>query len=240
MSQLPIKWDRILLKIGGESLADKNNYGISSSRVRLIAEEINEVKDLGVKIGIMVGGGNIFRGGIASREGMDRTTADYMGMLATILNALALQDTLERIGVFTRVQTAIEMQEIAEPYIRRRALRHLEKGRVVIFAGGTGNPYFTTDTAAALRALEIEADVILKATKVEGVYSSDPFKDKKAEKFDEIGYVEVLNRRLKVMDATAISLCMDNRLPIIVFNLQKRGNIKRIVLGEKVGTIIKD
>jgi len=177
---------------------------------------------------------------MASREGMDRTTADYMGMLATILNALALQDTLERIGVFTRVQTAIEMQEIAEPYIRRRALRHLEKGRVVIFAGGTGNPYFTTDTAAALRALEIEADVILKATKVEGVYSSDPFKDKKAEKFDEIGYVEVLNRRLKIMDATAISLCMDNRLPIIIFNLQKRGNIKRIVLGEKVGTIIKD
>ena len=169
MSQLPIKWDKILLKIGGESLADKNNYGISSSRVRLIAEEISGVKDLGVKIGIMVGGGNIFRGGIASGEGMDRTTADYMGMLATILNALALQDTLERIGVFTRVQTAIEMQEIAEPYIRRRALRHLEKDRVVIFAGGTGNPYFTTDTAAALRALEIEADVILKATKVEGV-----------------------------------------------------------------------
>ncbi len=240
MSQLPIKWDRILLKIGGESLAEKANYGISSSRVRLIAEEISEVKDLGVKIGIMVGGGNIFRGEMASREGMDRTTADYMGMLATILNALALQDTLERIGVFTRVQTAIEMHEIAEPYIRRRALRHLEKGRVVIFAGGTGNPYFTTDTAAALRALEIEADVILKATKVEGVYSSDPFKDKKAEKFDEIAYVEVLNRRLKVMDATAISLCMDNRLANIVFNLQKRGNIKRIVLGEKVGTIVKD
>jgi uridylate kinase len=240
MSQLTIKWKRVLLKIGGESLADRNGYGISSTRVRLIAEEIDEVKDLGVETGIMVGGGNIFRGEGANKEGMDRTTADYMGMLATILNALALQDTLERIGVFTRVQTAIEMQEIAEPYIRRRALHHLEKGRVVIFAGGTGNPYFTTDTAAALRALEIEADVILKATKVEGVYSSDPLKDKKAEKFDEISYAEVLNRRLKVMDATAISLCMDNHLPIIVFNLQKRGNIKRIILGEEIGTIVKD
>lgn len=240
MSQLTIKWKRVLLKIGGESLADRNGYGISSTRVRLIAEEIDEVKDLGVETGIMVGGGNIFRGEGANKEGMDRTTADYMGMLATILNALALQDTLERMGVFTRVQTAIEMQEIAEPYIRRRALHHLEKGRVVIFAGGTGNPYFTTDTAAALRALEIEADVILKATKVEGVYSSDPLKDKKAEKFDEISYAEVLNRRLKVMDATAISLCMDNHLPIIVFNLQKRGNIKRIILGEEIGTMVRD
>ena len=240
MSQLPLKWDRILLKIGGEGLADKTNYGISPSKVRLVAEEISEIRDMGVKVGVMVGGGNIFRGGRASREGMDRTTADYMGMLATILNALALQDVLERIGVFTRVQTAIEMQEIAEPYIRRKALRHLEKSRVVIFAGGTGNPYFTTDTAAALRALEIEADVILKATKVEGIYSADPFKDKKAEKFDEISYVEALSRRLKVMDATAISLCMDNNLPIIVFDLQRRGNIKRVVLGEKVGTIVKD
>lgn len=240
MSQLTIKWKRVLLKIGGESLADRNGYGISSTRVRLIAEEIDEVKDLGVETGVMVGGGNIFRGERANKEGMDRTTADYMGMLATILNALALQDTLERMGVFTRVQTAIEMQEIAEPYIRRRALHHLEKGRVVIFAGGTGNPYFTTDTAAALRALEIEADVILKATKVEGVYSSDPLKDKKAEKFNEISYAEVLNRRLKVMDATAISLCMDNHLPIIVFNLQKRGNIKRIILGEEIGTMVRD
>lgn len=240
MSQLTIKWKRVLLKIGGESLADRNGYGISSTRVRFIAEEIVEVKDLGVETGVMVGGGNIFRGEGANKEGMDRTTADYMGMLATILNALALQDTLERIGVFTRVQTAIEMQEIAEPYIRRRALHHLEKGRVVIFAGGTGNPYFTTDTAAALRALEIEADVILKATKVEGVYSSDPLKDKKAEKFDKISYAEVLNRRLKVMDATAISLCMDNHLPIIVFNLQKRGNIKRIILGEEIGTMVRD
>jgi len=240
MSQPPVKWNKILLKIGGESLAEKKGYGISSARVRLIAEEIKEIKDLGVEIGVMVGGGNIFRGEVASKEGMDRTTADYMGMLATILNALALQDILERMGVFTRVQTAIEMQEIAEPYIRRRALRHLEKGRVVIFAGGTGNPYFTTDTAAALRALEIEADVILKATKVEGIYSSDPLKDKKAEKFNEISYVEMLNRRLKVMDATAVSLCMDNHLPIIVFNLQERGNIKRIILGEKVGTMVRD
>lgn len=240
MGQPSIKWKKVLLKIGGESLAGKKGYGISFSQVGLIAEEIKEVKDLGVEIGIIVGGGNILRGGVASKKGIDRTTADYMGMLATILNALALQDTLERIGVFTRVQTAIEMQEIAEPYIRRRALRHLEKGRVVIFAGGTGNPYFTTDTAAALRALEIEADVILKATKVEGIYSSDPLKDKKAEKFNQISYVEVLNRRLKVMDATAISLCMDNRLPIIVFNLHKRGNIKRIVLGERVGTIVRE
>lgn len=240
MSQLTIKWKRVLLKIGGESLADRNGYGISSNRVRLIAEEIDEVRDLGVETGIMVGGGNIFRGEEANKGGMDRTTADYMGMLATILNALALQDTLERIGVFTRVQTAIEMQEIAEPYIRRKALHHLEKGRVVIFAGGTGNPYFTTDTAAALRALEIEADVILKATKVEGVYSSDPLKDKKAKKFDEISYAEVLSRRLKVMDATAISLCMDNHLPIIVFDLQKRGNIKRIILGEEIGTVVRD
>lgn len=240
MSQLAIKWKRVLLKIGGESLADRNGYGISSTRVRLIAEEIDEVKGLGVETAVMVGGGNIFRGEGANKEGMDRTTADYMGMLATILNALALQDTLERIGVFTRVQTAIEMQEIAEPYIRRKALHHLEKGRVVIFAGGTGNPYFTTDTAAALRALEIEADVILKATKVEGVYSSDPLKDKKAKKFDEISYAEVLSRRLKVMDATAISLCMDNHLPIIVFDLQKRGNIKRIILGEEIGTVVRD
>ncbi len=238
MDRTPVKWKRVLLKIGGESLAERKGYGISFSRVRLVATEIRDVRNLGVEIVIMVGGGNIFRGEIASKGGMDRTTGDYMGMLATILNALALQDTLEKMGVVTRVQTAIEMQEIAEPYIRRRALRHLEKGRVVIFAGGTGNPYFTTDTAAALRGLEIEAEVILKATKVEGIYSSDPLKDKKAEKFDKISYTEVLNRRLGIMDATAISLCRDNHLPIIVFNLQKRGNIKRILLGEKVGTIV--
>ncbi|MFQ6067006.1 MAG: UMP kinase [bacterium] len=238
MGRSEIRWKRILLKIGGESLADEKSYGISLARVYQICREIKEVKKLGVQMGIMIGGGNIFRGEVASREGVDRATADYMGMLATILNALALQDTLERMGVITRVQTAIGMQEIAEPYIRRRALRHLEKGRVVIFAGGTGNPYFTTDTAAALRALEIEGEVILKATKVDGIYSSDPLKNKKAKKFDKIGYVEVLNRRLGVMDATAISLCMDNQLPVIVFNLHLKGNIKKILLGEKVGTIV--
>ncbi|UCG93973.1 MAG: UMP kinase [Candidatus Aerophobus sp.] len=238
MSQSEIRWKRVLLKIGGESFADEKGYGISSSRVSLISREIKEVKKLGVRMGIMVGGGNIFRGEVASREGVDRATADYMGMLATVLNALVLQDTLEGMKVVTRVQTAIGMQEIAEPYIRRRALRHLENGRVVIFAGGTGNPYFTTDTAAALRALEIEAEVILKATKVDGIYSSDPLKNRKAKKFDKIDYIEVLSRRLGVMDATAISLCMDNQLPIIVFNLHQKSNIKRILLGEKVGTIV--
>ncbi len=239
MGEAKLKRKRILLKIGGESFSEKGNFGISSSRLSWIAEEIGQVKDLGVRMGVMVGGGNIWRGEAASKQGMDRATADYMGMLATVLNALALQDVLEKKGVITRVQTSIEMQEIAEPYIRRRALRHLEKGRIVIFAGGTGNPYFTTDTAAALRALEMEAEVILKATKVEGIYSSDPLKDQKAEKFDEIEYVEVLRRRLKIMDATAISLCMDNNLPIIVFNLEKRGNLKKIVQGGKVGTIVK-
>ena len=238
MSQSEIRWKRVLLKIGGESFADEKGYGISSSRVSLISREIKEVKKLGVRMGIMVGGGNIFRGEVASREGVDRATADYMGMLATVLNALVLQDTLEGMEVVTRVQTAIGMQEIAEPYIRRRALHHLEKERIVIFAGGTGNPYFTTDTAAALRALEIEAQVILKATKVDGIYSSDPLKNRKAKKFDKIDYIEVLNRRLGVMDATAISLCMDNQLPIIVFNLHQKSNIKRILLGEKVGTIV--
>lgn len=240
MRQNKIKWQRVLLKIGGESLTDPKDRPLSFSRINLIARELGEVKDLGVKMGVIVGGGNIFRGEIGSQKGMDRATADYMGMLATVINAMALQDALEKIGVDTRVQTAIEMQEIAEPYIRRRALRHLEKGRLVIFAGGTGNPYFTTDTAAALRALEIEAEVILKATKVEGIYSSDPLKDTKAKKFDRIDYVNVLNKRLKIMDATAISLCMDNNLSIIVFNLQKRGNIKRIILGEKVGTIVSN
>jgi len=240
MRQNQIKWRRILLKIGGEGFTDSKERPLSFSRINLIANELGEVKGLGVKMGVIVGGGNIFRGEIASQKGMDRATADYMGMLATVINALALQDALEKIGVDTRVQTAIEMREIAEPYIRRRALRHLEKGRLVIFAGGTGNPYFTTDTAAALRALEIGAEVILKATNVEGIYSSDPLKDAKAKKFDKIDYVEVLNRRLKIMDATAISLCMDNSLPIIVFNLQKRGNIKRIILGEMVGTIVSN
>lgn len=240
MNQPKIKWEKVVLKIGGESLAGKSGYGISSSQVNAIAREIKKVRELGVRMGVMVGGGNILRGEIASKQGVDRATSDYMGMLATIINALALQDILERMGVVTRVQTAIEMQEIAEPYIRRRALRHLEKGRIIIFAGGTGNPYFTTDTAAALRALEIGAQVILKATKVDGVYSSDPLKDKSAKRFARIKYGEFLRRRLEVMDATAVSLCMDNHLPIVVFSLQKRGNIKRIVLGERAGTIITD
>jgi len=235
-----LKWKRILLKIGGESLAGKEGFGIYFPRLSWISEEIKKVKEMGVSIGIMVGGGNIWRGEKAAREGIDRATGDYMGMLATIINALALQDVLEKKGIITRVQTSIEMREIAEPYIRRKALRHLEKGRVVIFAGGTGNPYFTTDTAAALRALEIGAEVILKATKVEGIYSADPLKDKDAIKFDKIGYQEFLRRRLKVMDSTAVTLCMDNKLPIVVFNLDKPDSIKKIVLGEKVGTIVED
>jgi uridylate kinase len=235
-----LKWKRILLKIGGEAFAERGGFGISFSRLNWISEEIEKVKELGVALGVMVGGGNIWRGELARKGGIDRATADYMGMLATIINALALQDVLEKKGVITRVQTSIDMHEIAEPYIRRRALRHLEKGRVVIFAGGTGNPYFTTDTAAALRALEIGAEVILKATKVEGIYSADPLKDKKARKFNKIGYGEFLQKKLRVMDATAVTLCMDNKLPIIVFNLDTPDSIKKIVLGEKVGTIVEE
>jgi len=235
-----LKWKRILLKIGGEAFAEEGSFGISFSRLGWISEEIEKVKKLGVALGIMVGGGNIWRGELAKKGGIDRATADYMGMLATIINALALQDVLEKRGVITRVQTSIDMHEIAEPYIRRRALRHLEKGRVVIFAGGTGNPYFTTDTAAALRALEIGAEVILKATKVEGIYSADPLKDKGAKKFNKIRYGEFLQKRLQVMDATAVTLCMDNKLPIVVFSLDTPDSIKRIVLGEKVGTIVEE
>ena len=235
-----LKWKRILLKIGGEALSGPEDYGISFSRLDWVSEEIRKVKELGVLMGIMVGGGNIWRGEQAAKGGIDRTTADYMGMLATIINALALQDTLEKKGVITRVQTAIEMQEIAEPYIRRRALRHLEKGRVVIFAGGTGNPYFTTDAAAALRALEINAEIVMKATKVDGIYSADPLKDMKARKFERIRYAEFLSKRLKVMDSTAVTLCMDNRLPIIVFSLDRPDSIKRILLGERIGTIVED
>ena len=205
---------------------------------RSIAEEIKDVKKLGTEIAIVIGGGNIYRGSTASGQGVDRTTADYMGMLATVINGLALQDSLEKAGVFTRVQTAIDMQELAEPYIRRKAIRHLEKNRVVIFVAGTGNPYFSTDTAASLRAVEIGADVILKATKVDGVYSADPEKDRTAKKFKTLRYIQVLKKGLKVMDATAVSLCMDNKLPIIVFNLTKKGNIKRVLLGEKIGTIV--
>jgi uridylate kinase len=201
--------------------------------------EVKEVAELGVEVGIVIGGGNIYRGVAASAEGMDRAAADQMGMLATVINSLALQDALEKLAVFTRVMSAIEMHQLAEPYIRRRAVRHLEKGRVVIFAGGTGNPFFTTDTAAALRAMEVKAQVILKATKVDGVYDADPFLNKKARRFEDLHYMEVLKRGLKIMDSPAISLCMDNHLPIIVFNLSKKGNIKRVVLGQKVGTIIR-
>ena len=227
-----------MLKISGEALMGDRGYGIDPVVINTIANEIKEVYKLGIQIAVVIGGGNIFRGLVASASGMERASADYMGMLATVLNALALQDALEKRGVLTRVQTAIEMRELAEPYIRRRAIRHLEKKRVVIFAAGTGNPYFTTDTAASLRAMEIGAEVILKGTKVNGVYDSDPMKNKNAKKFDKLNYLDVLQKGLKVMDATAISLCMDNSLPIIVFNLKKSGNIKRIVLGEKVGTIV--
>jgi uridylate kinase len=232
-------YKRILLKISGEILAGDADYGIDPPVIQQIAREIKEVRNLGVEVAIVIGGGNIFRGMAASSRGMDRASADYMGMLTTVLNGLALQDALEKIGVYTRVQTAIEMREVAEPYIRRRAIRHLEKGRVVIFAAGTGNPFFTTDTTASLRAMEIGADVILKATKVDGIYEADPMIDKKAWKFEELTYFDVLKKQLKVMDATAISLCMDHGIPIIVFNLKKKGNIKRTVLGEKVGTRVR-
>jgi uridylate kinase len=232
-------YKRILLKISGEFLAGDGDYGIDPPVIQQIAREIKEVKNLGVEVAIVIGGGNIFRGMAASSKGMDRASADYMGMLATVLNGLALQDALEKIGVFTRVQTAIEMREVAEPYIRRKAIRHLEKGRVVIFAAGTGNPFFTTDTTASLRAMEIGAEVILKATKVDGIYEADPMIDKKAKKFEELTYLDVLKKQLKVMDATAISLCMDHGIPIIVFNLKRKGNIKRTVLGEKVGTKVR-
>lgn len=233
------RYKRIILKISGEVLTGEGDYGIDSEVICQIAQEVKEVKNLGVEVAIVIGGGNIFRGMAASAKGMDRASADYMGMLATVMNGLALQDALEKIDVYTRVQTAIEMRQIAEPYIRRRAIRHLEKGRVVIFAGGTGNPYFTTDTTASLRAMEIEAEVILKGTKVDGIYNADPLLHKRAQKYDELTYLEVLKKQLKVMDATAISLCMDYRIPIIVFNLKKRGNIKRVVLGERVGTKVR-
>ena len=227
---------RVLLKLTGESLQGRKGYGIDLKVARSVARQIKEVKELGVDLACVIGGGNIFRGLQASEEGMERVTADYIGMLATVINSLALQDALEQEGVYTRVQTAIEIQRVAESYIRRRAIRHLEKGRVVIFAGGTGNPYFSTDTAAALRAIEIGADAILKATKVDGVYSSDPHKDPRAKRFSQLRFIDVLKKRLQVMDATAISLCMDNHLPIIVFNLMEPGNIKRVILGDRIGT----
>ncbi|HEV8663075.1 MAG TPA: UMP kinase [Candidatus Methylomirabilis sp.] len=230
---------RILIKISGEALAGDLGYGINPEVVRFIAEEIREVHGLGLEIAVVIGGGNIFRGVAASAQGMDRSSADYMGMLATVINGLALQDAMEKLGIDTRVQTAIEMREIAEPFIRRRALRHLEKGRVVLFVGGTGNPYFSTDTAAALRAMEVGAEVVFKATRVDGVYTADPEKDPTATKFEELTYIDVLSKQLKVMDSTAISLCMDNRFPIVVFNLLEKGRLKGLVLGEKTGTIVK-
>jgi uridylate kinase len=229
-------FSRVLLKLSGEALMGDQPFGISPQTTTLIAKEIGEVQQLGVQVAIVMGGGNLFRGLAASARGMDRATADYMGMLATIINALALQDALEQLSITTRVATAIEMRAVAEPFIRRRALRHLEKGRVLLFAAGTGNPYFTTDTAAALRAMEMRAEVILKGTKVDGIYTADPMVDKTAEKYDTISYLEVIDRGLKVMDSTAISLCMDNKLPIIVFNLQRPGNLRRVIMGEPVGT----
>ncbi len=232
------KYKRVILKISGEALAGESGFGLDFSVAKRIALEIKELVDLGVEVGTVVGGGNIWRG--RSGEGMDRTTADYMGMMATCINALALQDSLEQVGVKTRVQTAIEMKEIAEPFIRRRAMRHLEKGRVVIFAAGTGNPYFSTDTTAALRAAEIEADVILLAKKVDGVYDKDPHKYSDAKKYDTLTYIEVLEQGLQVMDSTATSLCMDNEIPILVFGLDEPGNIRRAMYGEKIGTLVKN
>lgn len=229
---------RILLKLSGEALMGEQSYGIDPIVAARVASDIAEIQALGVQTAIVIGGGNIFRGLAASARGMDRSTADYMGMLATVINALALQDALEQHGVPTRVLTAIEMRAVAELFIRRRAIRHLEKGRVVVFAAGTGNPYFTTDTAAALRAMEIKADVILKATKVDGIYTADPVKHPDAERYEQISYLQVLQERLQVMDATAISLCMDNRLPIVVFNLRTPGNIRRVVMGHAVGTTV--
>ena len=234
-----LAYKRVLLKLSGEALAGDQQYGISTDIVSYVAQEVREIHRLGVQVALVIGGGNIFRGVEASARGMDRASADYMGMLATVINGLALQSALEQIDVDTRVQTAIEMREVAEPFIRRRALRHLEKGRVVIFVGGTGNPYFTTDTAAALRAMEIGAEVVFKATKVDGVYTADPKTDPTAVKFDELTYLDVLSRRLKVMDSTAISLCMDNRFPIVIFNLLERGCLAQLVHGARVGTLVR-
>ena len=234
-----LRFKRILLKLSGEALGGDLKYGIDHNVVDDIAQEIDEVHQMGVEIAIVVGGGNIFRGAAAAAAGMERTNADYMGMLGTVINALALQHALEKVNLATRVQSAIHMAELCEPYIRRRAVRHMEKNRVVIFAGGTGNPYFTTDTTASLRAIEVGAECILKATNVDGVFCADPNQDDKAEFIDELTYIEVLNRQLAVMDTTAVSLCMDNNLPIIVFNLLKPGNIRRVVEGEQVGTLVK-
>ncbi|TCK62408.1 uridylate kinase [Seleniivibrio woodruffii] len=239
MKTVQAKYDTILLKLSGEALMGDGEYGIDFNTANFIVNEIKEVVEMGVRVGVVVGGGNIFRGIQGAARNMDRVSADYMGMLATVINSLALQDGLEKIGVPTRVQTAIEMRQIAEPFIRRRAMRHLEKSRVVIFAAGTGNPYFTTDTAATLRGTEINAQVILKATKVDGVYTADPKKDKNAVKFEKISYLDVLNKGLQVMDSTAISMCMDNKIPIIVFDIYGKGNMKKVVMGEKIGTVVE-
>jgi uridylate kinase len=234
-----LKYKKILLKISGEAMMGDRGYGVDPATVDFIAREIKDAVSMGVQMAIVIGGGNIFRGVEASVQGIERASADYMGMLATVINALALQNSLEKHGVATRVQSAIEMKELAEPYIRRKAMRHLEKGRTVIFAAGTGNPYFTTDTAASLRAMEMGADVILKATKVDGVYSSDPMKDAAAKRYDSITYIDVLRKGLSIMDSTAISLCMDNNLPIMVFNLRGKGNIRKIIEGKKIGTLVR-
>ncbi len=234
----PPAYRRVLLKVSGEALAGGRGYGIDPQTTRRIAEEIREVVDLGVQVAVVIGGGNIFRGVSGDSGGIERATGDYMGMLATVINALALQDAIEKVGVPTRVLSAIEMRAVAEPYIRRRAMRHLEKGRVVVFAAGTGNPFFTTDTAGALRAIEIGAEVILKATKVDGIYTADPAKDPTASRLPHVTYIDALNRGLQVMDTTAISLCMENKLPIVVFDLSRRGNIRRIVTGEPVGSVV--
>ncbi len=233
-----LKYRRVLLKLSGEALMGEKGFGIDPDVITTIAEQIKEVKELGVEIAIVVGGGNIFRGLAATSSGIDRATGDQMGMLATVINGLALQDRLEKLGVFTRVMSALRMEATAEPYIRRRAIRHLEKGRAVILVAGTGHPFFTTDTAAALRATEIGADVILKATKVDGVFDADPMKEKNAKMYDKLTYLEVLSLGLKVLDSTATSLSMDNELPIIVFNLNQRGNLRKVVMGEKVGTLV--
>ena len=233
-------YKRILLKLSGEALAAGQGFGVDSTRVHEIAAEIAEVRSLGVDVAIVVGGGNFFRGVAEQAQDMDRVSADHMGMLATVINALALQDALEKSGAQTRVMSAIEMHEVAEPFIRRRAIRHLEKGRVVVFAAGTGNPYFSTDTAASLRAMEIHADAILKATKVDGIYTADPMKDKDATKFEKITYLDILKRGLKVMDATAIAMCQENKMPVVVFDLNAHGNIRRVVMGERVGSLVNE
>ena len=232
-------YKRVLLKLSGESLAEQDGgFGIDVGAIKNLAKEVLDGKNLGVEMAIVIGGGNIFRGATASNLGMERVTGDYMGMLSTIINALALQHALEDVGVQTRVQTAIEIPQVAEPYIRRRAIRHLEKGRVVIFAAGTGNPYFTTDTAASLRAVEIGADVIFKVTKVDGIYSADPMKDTSAVKFNQLSYLEILKKGLQVMDSTSVSLCMDNKLPMIIFNVREKSSIKKVLMGEKIGTLV--